>query len=469
MNFVPKHIFRAYDIRGLAMGDTIEITVEVAREIGKAVGTFFLRRERSMLACGRDGRLTSEDLQKAFIEGVLSTGLSVVNLGFTTSPMIYYAVCNDRFDCGVNITASHNPKEYNGFKVVDNYAGSVCGAELEELYEMIENQAYAVGNGKYETGTIIDEYTAKLHRLVDIQKPLKVVVDSGNGVTGPFIRQVFAMSNVEVYSLYTEIDGEFPNHEANPEKAENLIELSEKVRELSADIGVGFDGDGDRVGFVDENGKHYSCDLILMLLARDALSRYPGKKVVFDVKCSKLVENDIKEHGGVPFRTKTGHSHIESAMHEQEAIIGGEISGHMFFNEDYYGFDDAFLGALKMLGILSRSDARFSSFFEGLHPIFNTPEIRLECPDSEKFGLIAEVTKAFQDKGLKVLTIDGAMVELDEWTWGAIRASNTAPQLTLRFESDTVVNLNNVIDIFCGVLSEFKQVKAEVILEYKQN
>ena len=465
---VPKHIFRAYDIRGLAMGEVVEIDESVAYQIGQAVGTFFLKRERTNLACGRDGRLTSEDLQKAFIDGVLSTGINVVNLGFTTSPMIYYSVCTDKFDCGVNITASHNPKEYNGFKVVDNYAGSVCGAELEELYAMIERKEFAVGEGHYETGTIIDEYTAKLHSLVDLQKPLKVVVDSGNGVTGPFVRQMFEMPNIDLYSLYTEIDGEFPNHEANPEKAENLLELSEKVRELNADIGIGFDGDGDRVGFVDQNGKHYSCDLILMLLARDALSRYPGKKIVFDVKCSKLVENDIKEHGGVPYRTKTGHSHIEKAMHEEEAIIGGEISGHMFFNEDYYGYDDAFLGALKMLAILSSASKPFSDYFEGLHPIFNTPEIRLECADSEKFGLIANVTKAFQDQGLKVLTIDGAMVEVDEWTWGAIRASNTAPQLTLRFESDSIEKLNQIIDLFYQVLKEFPQVDAGKILNYKK-
>jgi phosphomannomutase/phosphoglucomutase len=458
MGKVPKHIFRAYDIRGLAMGDTVEITEYVANEIGKAVGTFFLRRERTKMSCGRDGRLTSESLQKAFIEGVLSTGLDVVNLGYTTSPMIYYSVCSDTFDCGANITASHNPKEYNGFKVVDNYAGSVCGKELEEIYEMIEKQEYSVGEGVYETGTIIDDYTAKLHSMVDLQKPLKVVVDAGNGVSGPFIRQMFDMPNIDLYPLYTEIDGTFPNHEANPEKAENLIELSNKVRELSADIGIGFDGDGDRVGFVDQTGKHYSCDLILMLLARDALSRNPGKTVVFDVKCSKLVENDIKEHGGVPFRTKTGHSHIESAMHEKDAIVGGEISGHMFFNEDYYGYDDAFLGALKMLEILSKSDKSFSSFFEGLHPIFNTPEIRIECADDRKFGLIEEVTAKFLEKGLKVLTIDGAMVELDEWTWGAIRASNTAPQLTLRFESDKEENLQKVIKIFVDVLSKYDEI-----------
>jgi len=455
MSIVPKHIFRAYDIRGLAMGDNVEITEDVAREIGKAVGTFFLRRERSMMSCGRDGRLTSESLQNAFIEGVLSTGLNVVNLGYATSPIIYYSVCTDRFDCGAAITASHNPKEYNGFKVVDNYAGSVCGAELEELYEMIEKQEYAVGKGSYETGTIIDDYTGKLHSMVDVQRPLKVVVDSGNGVTGPFVRQVFDMPNVDLHCLYTEIDGEFPNHEANPEKPENLIELSETVRNLSADIGIGFDGDGDRVGFVDENGEHYSCDLILMLLARDALSRNPGRTVVFDVKCSKLVENDIKEHGGVPFRTKTGHSHIENAMHEQEAIVGGEISGHMFFNEDYYGFDDAFLGALKILEILSKHNGNFSDFFKGLHPVFNTPEIRVECADDKKFALIDELVAKFKELGHTVRTIDGAMVELDDWTWGAVRASNTAPQLTLRFESDTEEGLTKIIEIFREVLGEF--------------
>lgn len=454
-NSVPKHIFRAYDVRGLAMGDNIEINEYVANQIGKAVGTHFIRKERTMMVCGRDGRLTSESLQNAFIEGVLSTGLNVKNIGFATSPMIYYSVCTEKFDCGANVTASHNPKEYNGFKVVDNYAGSVCGPELEELYGLIQAQDFEVGTGTVESDSIIDRYVGELHSLVDVQKPLKVVIDSGNGVTGPFVRQMFDMPNVDVYPLYTEIDGNFPHHEANPEKAENLIELSAKVRELNADIGIGFDGDGDRVGFVDQNGEHYSCDLILMLLARDALTRNPGKTVIFDVKSSKLVENDIKENGGIPLRTKTGHSHIESAMHTENAIIGGEISGHMFFAENYYGFDDAFLGAIKMLEILSKSDKKFSEFFEGLHPIFNTPEIRMECPDDKKFGLIAEVTAKFQDLGLKVLTIDGAMVELDDWTWGAIRASNTAPQLTLRFESDTKEGLEKIRAIFKEVLADY--------------
>ena len=451
---INRNIFRAYDIRGIAMGDKPDLTVEAAHHIGKATGTHFVRLGRKDLVCGRDGRVTSDDLTNAFIEGVLSTGLNVHDIGLATSPMLYYAVSIDDYDCGVNVTASHNPKEYNGFKIVDDWAHSVCGDELQEVYELTQTEDYEVGEGQRFEANVLDSYLKKLHSMIELDKPLKVVVDSGNGVTGPFIEPLFNLPGIELHTLYTEIDGDFPNHIANPEKPENLVDLKAKVIELGADLGLGFDGDGDRVGVLDENGEHYSCDLLLMLLARDALSRNPERKVVFDVKSSKVVENDIKAHGGIPVRTKTGHSHIEKAIKETDAIIGGEISGHMFFAENYFGVDDAFLAALKLLQLTSKAEHKFSGFFEGLPRVYNTPEIRLSCEDDHKFDLVSECVHAFKDMGLDVLTVDGAFVELDEFTWGALRASNTAPQLTLRFESDNEENLQKVIGIFLDVLTD---------------
>jgi phosphomannomutase/phosphoglucomutase len=452
---INKHIFRSYDIRGIAMGDNLDISEEVALHIGKATGTYFVRLGRKNLCCGRDGRLTGEALQKAFIQGVLSTGLNVFNINLASSPMLYYAVSLDDYDCGVNVTASHNPKEYNGFKIVDDWAHSVCGDQIQEIYNLTQTQEYEVGEGILKDADLLDLYINDLKSKVKIERPLKIVVDSGNGITGLFVDKLFDIEGIELHTLYTEVDGDFPNHIANPEKEENLQDLAKKVVELKADLGIGFDGDGDRVGLLDENGRHYSCDLLLMLLARDALSRNPGRKVVFDMKSSKVVENDIRDHGGIPLRTKTGHSHIEEAIKDVDAIIGGEISGHMFFAENYFGFDDAFLAALKLIEILSQSDHTFSEFFKDLPHFFNTPEIRISCPDDKKFGLIHDATEAFQSKGLKVLTVDGAFIEVDENSWGAVRASNTAPELTMRFESDKKDKLDEIIELFIEVLSRF--------------
>lgn len=463
---INKNVFRAYDIRGIVGED---INADFALALGKAVGTFLTRLGRYNMCCGRDGRTSSPELQAAFIEGVISTGLNVHNIGLATSPMLYWAACIEDFDCGVNVTASHNPKEYNGFKIVDDHAHSVYGNYLQEIYAMMIEEDFDEADepGKHVETSIKDRYLAELHSKVKIERPVKVVVDTGNGVGGPFVRQLFGYDNVDLTVLYEEVDGEFPNHIANPEKYENLLDLSAKVVELGADFGIGFDGDADRIGVVDEQGNHYSCDLLLMLLARDALFRNPGATIIHDIKTSRVVENDIKNHGGVPIRTKTGHSHIEVAMHEKGAILGGEISGHMFFKEDYYGFDDAFLAALKVTAMLAASDQKFSEFFEDLPEVYSTEELRIECDDDKKFGLIEEVTEIFKRMNYDVLTIDGAFVELGEYSWGAVRASNTAPQLTLRFESNSKKQLNDTIDLFHKVLSDFDFVDPAALLELK--
>jgi len=296
---VNPHIFRAYDIRGIAVGDDKDIDERFSRNLGKAVGTFLTRLGRENMCCGRDGRNTSPELQDAFIEGVLSTGLNVFNIGLAISPMWYWAACQNDFDCGVNVTASHNPKEYNGFKIVDDMAHSVYGNYLQEIYGMMLEDDYDEPEvpGAYAEVSILERYIKELHSKVNISRPMKIVTDTGNGVAGPFVEALFDFPDVELTTLYKEVDGDFPNHIANPEKAENLIDLSNEVVELGADLGIGFDGDADRIGVVDENGKHYSLDLILMILARDALSRNPGAPVIFDVKCSRVVENDIKKHG----------------------------------------------------------------------------------------------------------------------------------------------------------------------------
>jgi len=447
-----KNVFRAYDIRGIYGEDIDE---NFALHLGKALGTYFLEKGRKNMCCARDGRVSGLNLQIKFIEGVLSTGLGVSNLGMITSPMLYFAANQNEFDCGVNVTASHNPKEYNGFKIVDDKAKSVFGDEMDIVYAKMCNQDYIVADvpAVMREMDIKEAYLAKIHNLVDFEGDLKVVVDTANAVGGPFIMDVLDIKGLQVEGMYLDVDGNFPNHEANPQKQENMKDLAARVVETGADIGIGYDGDADRLGIIDEKGQFYSSDLILMLLARELLSRKSEETIIMDLMTSKVVENDIKRNGGHPIRMKVGHSHIEKAMHDEGALLGGEISGHMFFAEDYYGFDDAFLATLKVLEILMKSGKKFSELFNGLDEAYSTSELRMDCADDLKFPLIERVTKVFQDKGLKVLTIDGAFVELDEYTWGAVRASNTAPKITFRFESNTIEKLNEIIDVFYEVLS----------------
>ena len=461
---VDQNIFRAYDIRGIAMGAAATLTPDVAELIGKAAGTYLLRKGFNQMVVGRDGRVTSPELQKRFIGGALSVGMNVTNIGLAVSPMLYFATCVEGYDCGVNITASHNPKEYNGFKIVGDGAKSICGDELQIIYKMIENEDFADGNGIYTEQDVWPEYKSKLLSQVKIERPLKVVFDAANGVAGAFIKDLFDSAGVGGTYLFTEVDGDFPNHEANPEIVENVQDIIAKVAEIGADLGVGYDGDGDRIGIVDENGKFYSADLLLLLLSRDLLKRQPGAKIVFDTKCSRVLENDIKARGGVPLRSATGHSFIEARMHQEGALLGGEISGHMFFGENYYGFDDSFLATLKFLEILSNADMPFSALFADVPQVFNTPEIKLPCPDDRKFEIVREVTQWFLDNDYDCLTMDGVFVSLDDSTWGAVRCSNTSPNLTLRFEADTEEKLQGVRDLFRGVLAKYPELSINGVL-----
>jgi len=463
---LAKHVFRSYDLRGIYGS---EIDEDFALHLGMALGTFFLRRGRKSMACGRDGRVSGESLQLAFMNGVLSTGLNVTSLGMCTSPTMFFAACQDEFDCGVMVTASHNPAQDNGFKIVDDMAHSVFGEDLQKVYQMTVEEDYITAEvvPELKEMDLKDRYLGRLKSLVNFESDMKIVVDTGNGAAGPFVKDLFDYSDLQFEGLFLEVDGNFPNHPANPQKEVNLQDLARKVVESKADLGIGFDGDGDRVGFLDEDGKFYTSDLVLMLLAREFLSRKPGELIIMDLLTSKVVENDIKSRGGEFLRMRVGHSHIEKAMHKNGALLAGEISGHMFFGENYYGFDDAFLAALKVLEVLAKSGKKFSELFEGLPESFTTPDIRLACPDDKKFGIVEKAIKVFQEKGLQVLTIDGAFVELDEHTWGVVRCSNTAPQVTFRFESNTLEKLNEVLDLFYEVMSQYEDVDAEAILKLK--
>jgi phosphomannomutase/phosphoglucomutase len=465
---IDRNLFRAYDIRALAMGDEPDLTPEIMEMIGKAAGTYFVRKGRKQMVCGRDGRITSPEFQERFIKGVLSTGLNVTNIGLATSPMVYFASCLDRFDCGSNVTASHNQKQDNGVKFVDTMAHSVFADELQKFPDLIEADDFEVGEGNYNEESVFEEFYRELWSKVRIEKPLKVVMDTGNGVAGAWARKMFESEFVDLEVMFEEVDGNFPNHEANPQKEKNMEDLKARVVEVGADIGIGFDGDGDRIGVVDENGRFHVADKVLALFAEDVLGRLPGSEVVFDVTCSKVLENHIKECGGVPIRFRVGHSYIEERVDPDKAILGGEVSGHFYFAENYYGYDDAFLAALKLIEIVSEMDMTLGDWFDSLPEMVSSPELRLSCPDDKKFDFVAEAVAEFKEKGLNVKEIDGAFVELDENTWGLFRASNTSPNVTLRFESDSQEKVNKLVDIFYEVVSGRDYFDAEPLLGVKK-
>ncbi|MBL4693765.1 phosphomannomutase/phosphoglucomutase [Candidatus Gracilibacteria bacterium] len=452
-------IFRAYDIRGIAETDLTEESVYL---IGRGTGTYITRKYNTRnMAVGRDPRTHSPKLQAAFIKGITECGIDVTNIGLSPSPMIYWSSCTDKldFDSATNITASHNSKEYNGLKTVTKNAHSICGDELQEVLKLIQNEDFdtAENPGKIDEQDLWPLYRDELLTKAKLAKPLKVVVDAGNGVSGPFAPEFLRTLGCEVIELYCEPDGNFPNHEANPEELENMQDLIAKVLETKADLGIGFDGDGDRIGIVDEKGHMYSSDFMLLLLAEDLLTRLPGSKIIFDVKVSQTIINRLEELGAEPIMSKTGHSFIEAKMKETKAPLAGEVSGHLFFGENYYGFDDALLAAAKILEILSKSDKAMSQQFDHLPKAFTTPEIKAHCPDDRKFDVVKQLVQHFTSN-YDCITIDGVRVKFDPNSWAAVRASNTSPNLTLRFESNNEEKLKEIQEIMLTQLKKHPEV-----------
>ena len=469
MNINP-HIFRAYDIRGIAEqinGNIPDLTEETVYSIGKATAIYLKQKYKTLtIAVGSDNRLSSHKLKNAYIKGLTENGLQVTDIGLVTSPMVYWATCALDFDAGTNITASHNPKEYNGLKIVTKNAHSICGEELQEILK-ITNQPTAgspqnlpfpgTESPKIQTLDIWPAYLKDITSRVKLHRKLKVVIDAGNGITGKFAPELLRKFGCEVIELYCDLDGNFPNHEANPEELNNMRDLIRKVLECHADIGIGFDGDGDRVGVVDEKGHMYSSDFMLLLLARDLLTHLPNSQIVFDVKISQAIINDLKKHGAIPVMSKVGHSFIENKMKEIGAPLAGEVSGHLFFAENYYGFDDALFAALKILEIISRNFKPLSAEFSDLPKTYITPEFKAHCPDDKKFQIVKTLVEHFT-KLYDCITIDGVRVNFDANSWGAVRASNTSPNLTLRFEAQTQARLNEIQKIMISELQKHPEV-----------
>ncbi|MCK9186557.1 phosphomannomutase/phosphoglucomutase [Candidatus Gracilibacteria bacterium] len=473
MTKLNPNIFRAYDIRGIAApkyeDQIADLTDEIAYLIGLGTATYLKEKyEIKNMAVGCDIRLTSENLKSAFIKGVLECGIDVTDIGDSVSPMIYWASCAMPFDSATNITASHNPKEYNGIKTVTKNAHSICGEELQEILKIIQSEKFSKTEkqGTLEKKDIWPFYMkdllskVKLDTTKHLNRKIKVVIDAGNGVAGKFAPELLRNFGCEIIELYCEPDGNFPNHEANPEEETNMKDLMKAVVEQNADIGIGFDGDGDRVGIVDEKGKMYCADFVLLMLVRDLIERIKNPKVVFDTKFSLSIINKLKDLGAETIMSKTGHSFIEEKIKHEHADIGGETSGHLFFAENYYGFDDAFLAALKLISIVGKHTHPVSQMFNDVPRTFSTPEIKIPCSDDTKFAVVKELVDYFT-KDYDCITIDGVRVQFDENSWAAIRASNTSPNLTLRFEAKTQEKLQEIKKIMADALKNHPEISTD--------
>lgn len=444
------HIFRAYDVRG-RVGD--DIRPDVFRLIGRAYGSLIRRKGGRSIALGQDNRLTSADLKAAFAEGVLATGVSVVEIGLSPTPVLYFATAHWKLDGGANVTGSHNPVEYNGVKMVHAGAAPLTEEEIQGLHADIEAGRFERGSGTITSRNPRDDYFEVIRRLVTLGRRCRVVVDCGNGVAGLYAPELLRRLGCEVIELYCELDGRFPNHLPDPEMEENTRDLQARIVAERADLGLAYDGDADRMGLVDEKGRRHEADLILILLARDFLAHRPGAKIIFDVKSSQRLVEEIRAHGGVPVMYKTGHSNLKRKMREDGILLGGEVSGHMFFADNYYGVDDGILASARVLEVLSRKPGPVSAHFDALPHLHATPELKAPCPDEEKFRVVEELAREFKAK-YEVIDIDGARV-LFPGGWGLVRASNTNPYLTLRFEARSPKELEAMKRIVFDALSRY--------------
>jgi len=444
-------VFRAYDVRGLVGGD---INPDVFRQVGRAYASMIRRNGGRRIAVGRDNRLSSNDLKVAFAEGARAAGVDVVDIGVVTTPILYFATAHWKLDGGANITGSHNPVDYNGVKMVHRGAAPLTESEIQGLREAIERGTFADGAGAVSRRDPHEDYFDTIAKLVRLSRPLKVVADAGNGIAGVYGPPLLRRLGCDVIELHCESDGRFPNHLPDPEDPENVVDLQQKVVEVGADLGLAWDGDADRVGVIDERGRRHEADLILVLLARDLLQRHPGEKIVFDVKSSQVLVDDIKQHGGVPVMWKTGHSHLKRKMREDHILLGGEVSGHMFFADGYYGVDDGILAACKIAEIAARHRGTVSSLFDTVPHLHATPELKALCPDAEKFRVIDELAHEFKQR-YETIDIDGARVLFPGGGWGLVRASNTNPYLTLRFEARTEAEIDAMKRVIYDALRRY--------------
>ena len=439
----PDSIFRAYDIRGV-VPETL--TAETAYWVGRAIGSESLAKGEPNVSVGRDGRLSGPELVERLIQGVADSGCHVSDVGLVPTPALYYAANVLAGKSGVMLTGSHNPSNYNGFKIV--IAGdTLANEQIQALHTRLKTNDLTRGEGSIARVEILQRYFSQIVGDIQLARRLKVVVDCGNGAAGVIAPQLIEALNCEVIPLFCEVDGNFPNHHPDPGKPENLVDLIAKVKEVKADLGLAFDGDGDRVGVVTNTGTMVFPDRLLMLFAQDVLVRNPGAEIIFDVKCTRRLTPLIKEYGGRPLMWKTGHSLIKKKMKETGALLAGEMSGHIFFKERWFGFDDGIYSAARLLEILSKQQSTAEALFETFPNDISTPEINIDVTDESKFSIISALHDAQWGEAAELTTIDGVRVDYPHG-WGLVRASNTTPVLVLRFEAESETELQRIKDVF---------------------
>lgn len=449
---INKQIFRQYDVRGIVDKD---LTNETVYLLGRGFGSWLKKRDKHSVVIGGDARISSPRFKKLFAKGLVDCGCTVKDMGILATPVLYFSIWHQKTDAGIMITGSHNPPEYNGFKMNDGLM-SIYGDDILEIYDIIAAEDFAEGKGNVETVEgIIKIYQDYIVENIKLSRPVKVVIDAGNGAGGPIIPDILKRIGCEVTELYCEQDGTFPNHHPDPTVIEYIQDLIKTTKESDAEVGLGLDGDADRIGVVDENGGVVFGDQILNIFARDFLIDNPGEKVVGDVKCSKNFYDDIKKHGGVPIMYKTGHSMIKKKMKEDGIIMGGEMSGHIFFADRYFGYDDAIYACCRFIEIMAKNDKPVSQFLADQPKMYNTPEIRVDCPDDFKFELVDRVKDWFVSQKLDVNDIDGMRVTFDDG-WALLRASNTQPVIVMRFEALTESRLNEIQKMVENKIEELK-------------
>ncbi len=430
-------IFREYDIRGIA---DVDLQSPDVVELGRGIGTFLARRGQRKINLGRDTRLSSMRLREALVEGLCATGCQITDIGVVPTPMLYFSVYNGGAEGAVMITGSHNPAEYNGIKMMSGHS-AVYGAEIQEIRAIVEQGRMEAGKGSVVEVDVSAAYVETIASQFRFDRRIKVVLDGGNGTAGPTMHRILARLNVDAVELFFEMDGRFPNHHPDPTVEEYLEHLKAAVREHEADLGIAFDGDSDRIGAIDERGSVIWGDYLMLIFGREILTRKPGATFIGEVKCSQVLYDELRKLGGNPIMYKTGHSLIKAKMREVQAELAGEMSGHIFFKDRYFGYDDALYAACRLMEIVARSGRGLSAQLEGIPKMVSTPEIRVDCADEIKFEVVRRAAEQLR-RHRETVDVDGARVLFEEG-WGLVRASNTQPVLVMRFEATRPELLND--------------------------
>jgi phosphomannomutase / phosphoglucomutase len=444
--------FREYDIRGI-VGK--EIADDDVVRMGKTFASYMRRQHKDRVAVGRDCRTSSLAFRDLLIEGLLAGGMDVVDVGICPTPVFYFALRHLDRQGGIMITASHNPPEYNGFKICNGF-DTISGNEVQKLRIIMESGDFVTGTGHLTEYDIVTPYADFVLGNISIPKKLRVGLDGGNSVGGPVALPLLRKLGCEVHPLYCDMDGNFPNHEPDPTVIENLKDLIALVRREKLDLGIAYDGDGDRLGVVDHNGDVVFGDKLMIIFAREILSRRPGAVFVSEVKCSKTLYDDIEKRGGKAIMWRTGHSLMKDKMKEVGAALAGEMSGHMFFKDRYFGFDDGLYASFRLLEILANSGATLPELLEGVPHTYATPEIRVPCPDDLKFNVVEKAIEHFRASHLDIIDVDGARIVFPDG-WGLVRASNTQPMLVLRYEADSMERLEAIRQLVEGTIEQIKR------------